>query len=81
MEKVQTLPVEIQSKILSYLRVAILVDDVLSTGDNDLIVEYISVNKLWNEGTLKLVILHDNCLLYTSPSPRDRQKSRMPSSA
>jgi len=55
MEKVQTLPVEIQSKILSYLNV----EDVLSTGDNDLIVEYISVNKLWNEGTLKLVILHD----------------------
>ena len=25
--------------------------------------------------------LHINCLLYTSPSPRDRQKSRMPSSA
>ena len=24
---------------------------------------------------------HTNCLLYTSPSPRDRQKSRMPSSA
>ena len=24
---------------------------------------------------------HQNCLLYTSPSPRDRQKSRMPSSA
>ena len=24
---------------------------------------------------------NDNCLLYTSPSPRDRQKSRMPSSA
>ena len=23
----------------------------------------------------------NNCLLYTSPSPRDRQKSRMPSSA
>ena len=23
----------------------------------------------------------DFCLLYTSPSPRDRQKSRMPSSA
>ena len=22
-----------------------------------------------------------NCLLYTSPSPRDRQKTRMPSSA
>ena len=25
--------------------------------------------------------LHKTCLLYTSPSPRDRQKSRMPSSA
>ena len=24
---------------------------------------------------------HQVCLLYTSPSPRDRQKSRMPSSA
>ena len=26
-------------------------------------------------------ILRSCCLLYTSPSPRDRQKSRMPSSA
>ena len=25
--------------------------------------------------------MHKTCLLYTSPSPRDRQKSRMPSSA
>ena len=25
--------------------------------------------------------LYNVCLLYTSPSPRDRQKSRMPSSA
>ena len=24
---------------------------------------------------------HNNCLLYTSPSPRDRTRSRMPSSA
>ena len=30
----------------------------------------------------KLYMIADNdCLLYTSPSPRDRQKSRMPSSA
>ena len=28
-----------------------------------------------------LLALHGACLLYTSPSPRDRQKSRMPSSA
>ena len=28
-----------------------------------------------------LLALVNNCLLYTSPSPRDRQKYRMPSSA
>ena len=27
------------------------------------------------------VVANMTCLLYTSPSPRDRQKSRMPSSA
>ena len=31
-------------------------------------------------GALDLAMSSD-CLLYTSPSPRDRQKSRMPSSA
>ena len=30
---------------------------------------------------LLLLLRHFSCLLYTSPSPRDRQKSRMPSSA
>mgnify|MGYP003324554923 CR=1 FL=1 len=29
----------------------------------------------------KEIVLAAVCLLYTSPSPRDRQKSRMPSSA
>ena len=29
----------------------------------------------------KLSDEYKDCLLYTSPSPRDRQKSRMPSSA
>ena len=28
-----------------------------------------------------LAAIKQGCLLYTSPSPRDRQKSRMPSSA
>ena len=32
-------------------------------------------------GDARLRALIENCLLYTSPSPRDRQKSRMPSSA
>ena len=30
---------------------------------------------------VKVVEAYTTCLLYTSPSPRDRQKSRMPSSA
>ena len=39
----------------------------------------------WLDPTVKLARLEQelpiDCLLYTSPSPRDRQKSRMPSSA
>ena len=39
----------------------------------------------WGEGQLESEIGENSwltvCLLYTSPSPRDRQKSRMPSSA
>ena len=31
--------------------------------------------------TLEPCCHHGNCLLYTSPSPRDRTRSRMPSSA
>ena len=38
-------------------------------GGNDIRVEFTNVT------------LNGGCLLYTSPSPRDRQKSRMPSSA
>ena len=47
---------------------------------------------IWNQQTGRVVGGHQrlkilqnegikDCLLYTSPSPRDRQKSRMPSSA
>ena len=40
----------------------------------------------YNSGPVGLDVPHPGfyivrCLLYTSPSPRDRQKSRMPSSA
>ena len=38
-------------------------------------------NKIIYEETSKYFVSYDGCLLYTSPSPRDRQKSRMPSSA
>ena len=32
-------------------------------------------------GDKRIVCLGEDCLLYTSPSPRDRTRSRMPSSA
>ena len=45
----------------------------------------ISVTSAVKKGYSGVAILSKNepinCLLYTSPSPRDRQKSRMPSSA
>ena len=34
-----------------------------------------------HERAVAIFDLIEDCLLYTSPSPRDRQKSRMPSSA
>ena len=37
--------------------------------------------KLYELSILEGLDLVIDCLLYTSPSPRDRQKSRMPSSA
>ena len=37
-----------------------------------------SINELASSSPLEV---YKFCLLYTSPSPRDRQKSRMPSSA
>ena len=38
--------------------------------------------KRWRlDNDIKENLLYKACLLYTSPSPRDRQKSRMPSSA
>jgi len=38
-------------------------------------------DRLWLSLPLALIALALTCLLYTSPSPRDRTRSRMPSSA
>ena len=49
--------------------------------------EDVNVTSVWNSYTGNGIIISvvddglDNCLLYTSPSPRDRTRSRMPSSA
>ena len=56
------------------------------TKSRDAIVsDFPGLTKDRNYGFLKLkdkrALLVDTCLLYTSPSPRDKRQSRMPSSA
>ena len=56
-------------------------ENVLSSRDE--ITEGIAFaqDKPFKTETLRVDLEDIGCLLYTSPSPRDRQKSRMPSSA
>ena len=59
--------------VLERLGVAQIIDDVVAGAAP---VKGMSVGRF-----LVVAALNRVCLLYTSPSPRDRQKSRMPSSA
>ena len=52
--------------------------DMMKTIERDRMLE---LRVKFNVDGMHGVLLHKTCLLYTSPSPRDRQKSRMPSSA
>ena len=49
--------------------------------DADICAVGISPHAVEQLGDIVFVELPDICLLYTSPSPRDRTRSRMPSSA
>ena len=42
-------------------------------GVGDIVIERFSDGEMW--------VKYNDCLLYTSPSPRDMRRSRMPSSA
>ena len=55
----------------------------IAADNNQPISEVHSIEVLANKGIVGDRHFHESndCLLYTSPSPRDRQKSRMPSSA
>ena len=53
---------------------------LLEQGTGDQLVMEAQTNSGTNDVT-KIKVTNSGCLLYTSPSPRDRQKSRMPSSA
>ena len=48
---------------------------------HDTKVGHITLNSPETLNSLTMNMVNKICLLYTSPSPRDRQKSRMPSSA
>ena len=56
-----------------------LARNVISAKFNETIVE--STTPLNEDGSLTLYTWNNDCLLYTSPSPRDQRGSRMPSSA
>ena len=59
---------------------AVAIDWLICLGAATLIVA--QTDALGDKATLTYLLwLVMGCLLYTSPSPRDRQKSRMPSSA
>ena len=69
--------------------VAMSVNDLIVQGAKPLLfLDYVSINKIdlkklksIIKGIVKGCKLSQCCLLYTSPSPRDRTRSRMPSSA
>ena len=71
-------------EIHDYLEGRPEIGKVLSVSSAIKLAEIVKGNKLddLELALLRKVLPEDiNCLLYTSPSPRDRQKSRMPSSA
>ena len=55
---------------------AVIIDFLIALEGSDAVSAFDALDMLESP-----VPLNVNCLLYTSPSPRDRQKSRMPSSA
>ena len=70
-----------------YQKVQISVGTVLKVSKNikarkpSLVLEVDFGSKIGIKKSSAQITHYYNCLLYTSPSPRDRQKSRMPSSA
>eukprot|EP01015_Nassula_variabilis_P035944 TRINITY_DN9150_c0_g1_i2.p1 TRINITY_DN9150_c0_g1~~TRINITY_DN9150_c0_g1_i2.p1 ORF type:complete len:107 (-),score=34.91 TRINITY_DN9150_c0_g1_i2:10-330(-) len=77
-----------KTTVLFKLKLGEVVASVPTIGFNVETVEYKNIRlTVWDVGGQDKIRVHwkhyyeNTCLLYTSPSPRDRQKSRMPSSA
>ena len=57
-----------------------IIGDLLKVEGNEWLMDEI-MKTIGETSSVEEIAKHSVCLLYTSPSPRDRQKSRMPSSA
>ena len=55
--------------------------DCKSAGTDNIKFDYSALGETWSTPRIFRTPLPNSCLLYTSPSPRDRTRSRMPSSA
>ena len=75
-ETVITSPIDLRQQI-----------KVSDHGKDNILTSRKTVNDIFLGKDKRLIVIvgpcsiHDICLLYTSPSPRDRTRSRMPSSA
>ena len=72
---------DVQVNIKTNLRKNADIDNIVKP-----ILDVLQLGPIINDKQVNKIIVepdqtHPTCLLYTSPSPRDRQKSRMPSSA
>ena len=85
--------IELLKRYFPKLKIVARGNKITAFGDEDLLEEFdkrmemlfshfTAYNNL-DENMIERILTSDSkdCLLYTSPSPRDRQKSRMPSSA
>ena len=71
----------INSDLLEWIRVFLHDRSHCTRVNNHAYSEYVNIHSGVIQGSVLGPLLFLICLLYTSPSPRDRQKSRMPSSA
>ena len=61
-------------------RIIFLGQPIDDTVANDVMAQLLTLESMDPDRDI-MIYINSPCLLYTSPSPRDRQKSRMPSSA
>ena len=74
------IPQKVKDHIEEYISQEVYVQIAIIKGKEKVSTET-AIDKYFNTNHFRDFSEGKPCLLYTSPSPRDRQKSRMPSSA